>query len=290
MLIIESVIKKYGKVNALNNISYEQRSDSSIGIIGSNGAGKTTLCMAANGLTKIDHGDIILNNYSVVNQTKKVREMTNLYTEELKMYDELTVKECIFFYKELYKCTNIDDFIYALHINDFIHKKIRTLSTGMRKKVNLLISIMNRPEFLFLDEPFSGLDPKAKNEFVNLLKEIKNIYNTQLIISSHDLYELESSVENVIIMDKGGIIESGNIHNLVKDYFDDSVIKIHFRSKIDLHRLYEISNVENNIYEVSLKHKDVGKFFQLQSDDIQIVDISSQSYSLENLYERVAQK
>lgn len=293
MLEINNAVKCYGKTEVLHSISYKIEDNSSLGIIGSNGAGKTTLCMAANGLTKLTSGDIIINSFSVTKNPKEVKRITGLYTDKLLLYENITVKESLKYYMGLYKVSKVsyNEMIGLFEINKFENKKIRELSTGMKKKVCLSISIMNNPEVLFLDEPFSGLDPLAKEEFIDIVKELYKRSNIQVLISSHDLYELENIIDNVIIMDKGKIVESGNIRLLNSKYFKEQDIHIIYRTKsMQFLKKYNSKKINNDMYEAFFSINMLSSFFNDYEQDIQVFSIKNNICSLEKLYGKVTKK
>ena len=290
MLEIDNLVKCYGKTEVLHSISYKSDDNSPIGIIGSNGAGKTTLCMVINGLTTITSGDVIVNSHSLQKEPDMVKKITGIYNDKLLLYENMTVKECIKYYMELYyvRDTSYNKLVDFFNIYKFERKKIRELSTGMKKKVSLLISIMNKPEVLFLDEPFSGLDPSARVEFTNIIKELIQRPNMQIVISSHDLYELNNIVEQLIIMDKGYIIESGDTRHLINKYFDEHNIHITFKSKKSpFLSKYYCASLGDEHYETSISSNLLYEFMYDFGQDIQIININTKTYSLEDLYGKV---
>lgn len=190
MVKFSNVTKKYSDIRALDDISFEiNNNDKIIGIIGHNGAGKTTLFMIANGLAQPNSGDVIINNYSLSSERNKIQSITGLFTDKLHLYAILTVKECLMYFLQVHSQDkkSYNKYVDEFKLSSFENKRISELSTGMLKKVLLAISMVNNPQVLFLDEPFSGLDPEARLDFGQTIKDIKDKENVQVLISSHDL-------------------------------------------------------------------------------------------------------
>lgn len=221
MIEINQLTKQYGKNEkmALDHINYSTSQTGPLGIVGSNGAGKSTLFMIANGLAKPTSGCMRLFGKNI-SEDKSVIKRTGLFTDKLMLYPMLTVKETICYFMGIYGISKkeYENRIKMFHINEFENSKIDSLSTGMLKKVMLLISMLHMPEILFLDEPFSGLDMDAKNELYDAIQFLYKEKSIKIVISSHDLLETQSLIHDVIILEAGKIIEAGNYEELIKKY------------------------------------------------------------------------
>lgn len=224
------IYKKYGLSSnfALEDITISIPNNNITGIIGHNGAGKTSLFMIANGLSKPSNGNVIIDNYSLSSNRRKIQSVTGLFTEKLHLYPLLTVRECLNYFLGVYRIpqSRYQYFVSTFKLKDFENKKISILSTGMLKKVLLAVSIINNPSVLFLDEPFSGLDPEARNDFVHLIKEIHVNNNIQLLISSHELLELEALIDQLVVLKNGKVIVDDSLGNLMSKYFAQRMLKI----------------------------------------------------------------
>lgn len=218
--------KKNGKF-ALENINYASDDIQPLGIVGSNGAGKSTLFLIANGLAKPTSGDIFLYGKSIL-KDHRLNRTTGLFTDKLVLYPVLTVKDTICYFMGIYGIPKkeYDSRIQMFHIKEFEKCKIDELSTGMLKKVMLLISMLNNPKILFLDEPFSGLDFDSKNELSEAIMYLYQERKVKVIISSHDLFETQSIIQDVIFIEEGSIIESGKFDDLIQKYTKTKPLKV----------------------------------------------------------------
>ncbi len=242
MIKFLNVTKEYSDTRALDGISFEISNDKITGIIGHNGAGKTTLFMIANGLAKPSSGDVIINNYSLSRERKKIQSITGLFTDKLHLYGILTVKECLMYFLQIHgqDKKSYNKYVDEFKLSSFENKRISELSTGMLKKVLLAISMVNNPQVLFLDEPFSGLDPEARLDFGQIIKDIKDKKNVQVLISSHDLLELELIIDNLLILKKGKLLANSSLSDLMSLYFKEKkiIVEVFSLSENDIFNIW----------------------------------------------------
>jgi ABC-2 type transport system ATP-binding protein len=297
LILIEFIklTKRFGDIVALNDISFSVDSKEIIGVIGHNGAGKTSLFMIANGLSMPTIGDVQVNNFSLKKNIAKIRALTSLYTDKMHLYPQLTVKQIIKYFSDIYKSTNIDWLIDIMNINKYWNCRISALSTGNLKKVQLIISLLNKPQYLFLDEPFSGLDPDSKREFTNILQYITR-ENVQLFISSHQLLELELLINRLIILKDGILIEDSSLSKLMKHYFPTRFmnIEISLNNKQAINGLFkkatnynlDLSNIKENATNCVIELEQRKAIDLLSNPDIAslVLSISEKKPNLDDLY------
>ncbi len=205
MIKIENLSKKFGKLQALNNISIQCNKGECIALIGPNGCGKTTLIKTILGMVVPNSGNIYFNNNSIFNDVEYRKHIG--YMPQIGHYPEnMTIGQIIDMIKNIRKHNGEEDneLLEAYKLESFYHKKMRTLSGGTTQKVSATIAFMFNPDVLILDEPTAGLDPLA----AEILKEkiIKEKEKGKLIfITSHLLSELDDLVSNIIFMQDGNI-------------------------------------------------------------------------------------
>lgn len=303
MLEFLKVSKSYGKLKALDNISFELAKDNIAGLVGHNGAGKTTLFMIANGLLRPCSGDVIINNISLAANRKKIQTITALYTDKLQLYPTLTVKECLLYFLQVFGQGKkmYDELIELFKLSSFLNKKISELSTGMLKKAYLAVTLTNRPEILFLDEPFSGLDPEARNDLVQAIKEIKAQGKIQILISSHDLSELELVIDRLLVLQEGRLVANSTMNDLMTSYFGEKIliVDLHSNSKDEVDRLWlNLNNLNDakleqpkvlgkDLYRFKIKLEDYHFLTKALSEDIKVLSLSDYKPSLEDLYFKI---
>lgn len=230
--------KKQMKINkttekkkvAVNGLSFNAYPGEIYGLLGPNGAGKTTTLRCISTLIKPDEGDIIVNGYSVMNEERSVRKQIGFLTSELKLEEFFTPNYMFEFFAKLHDLSKEEsdkrkeELFDKFGIDQFREVKISDLSTGMRQKVKLVISIIHDPEIIIFDEPTNGLDILTAKIVTDFLIELKEKGKT-IIVSTH----IFSLVEKVC--DRVGIIIDGKL------IYDDSLDAVHQKSK-DVEQLF----------------------------------------------------
>jgi len=204
---------------ALDNVSFRVESRSLHGFVGPNGAGKTTTLKAICTLLEPQYGSVRVFGLDVVRQKDAVRRRIGFMPDHFSMYREMTVYEYLDFFGAAYGSTvaqrdrTIAD---VLALTDMERRKndlISGLSRGMQQRVSVARVLINDPDLLLLDEPASGLDPRARIELMEILRELQRM-NKTIFISSHILSELAELCDSVTIIDRGKVKYSGSIHEL----------------------------------------------------------------------------
>ncbi len=219
MIEIKNFTKKFGTLTAVDNLSLNIGSNQICGFIGPNGAGKSTTIRFLATLSKATEGDALVGGYSVTREPQKVRAIMGYMPEEFGVYDGMRVWEYIDFFgaafgvKSAERKKIIDD---VLELVDLGHKRddfAQSLSRGMKQRLCLAKSLVHNPQVLILDEPASGLDPRARIEIKALLKELKKMGKT-ILISSHILSELADFCDSMAIIERGRLLAFGNIKEI----------------------------------------------------------------------------
>ena len=205
MLKINSICKKYGKLEVLRDISLQFNSGNGIALLGPNGCGKTTLIKCILGMVIPDSGDILFNNKSILGDYEYRSEIGYMpqigrYPENMKVGQVLDTIQSIRNYSG-----RIDDTLYrAFRIDQLVNKNMGTLSGGTRQKISAIIAFMFNPSVLILDEPTAGLDPVSSAILKEMVKE--SIAQGKLVlVTSHLLAELDEIISSMIFMEEGNI-------------------------------------------------------------------------------------
>ena len=208
MLIVSNVKKNYGDFTAVKNLSFTIKPGEVFGLLGTNGAGKTTTFKMIMGLLEPTEGEITLDGKAITyDDVDKIGYMI----EERSLLPRLTVKELIIHYaslKSIDEPTIIERMKYWLerfNIPDYEEKKINTLSKGNQQKIQFITAIINNPQLLILDEPFSGLDPLNTLKFVEVIRDFQK-KGAMIIFSTHQIDHVESFCENLIVLEKGEVV------------------------------------------------------------------------------------
>lgn len=216
MIQIHQLSKKYkGAENySVRNLDLIVEDQEIFGLLGPNGAGKTTLISMLSFLLKPTSGSFTINNLSFKENKKELKQLIGIVPQEYALYPTLTAYENLFYFGSMYglKGNDLKDRIHThletLGLSRFADKKIDTFSGGMKRRINLIASILHNPKVLFLDEPTVGVDVQSKNVIIDHLKQL-NANGTTIIYTSHHLNEAEHFCTRVAIIDQGTIITKG---------------------------------------------------------------------------------
>jgi len=206
LLVASSVVKQYGKVKALDNVSFEAIEGEAIALWGPNGAGKTTLLKAILGLIDFG-GDVRISGSSVLREGKRVRSYIGYVPQEAVFYD-WRVQTTMEFYARLKKVdrTRIPVLLDRLGLAEHVHKSVSTLSGGLKQRLALAVALLADPLVLLLDEPTASLDAHARRDYLSLLASLRREGKT-IVFASHRLEELEALADRVLLLDQGRVVE-----------------------------------------------------------------------------------
>ncbi len=219
MLNIENLTKYYGTFRALNNVNLHINKGELFGFVGSNGAGKTTTMKICVGLLRADAGKIFIDGYEVGKNTKLLKQKVGYVPDFFGAYDNLTSIEYLTFFANAYGIygkeaeTLGEDLLALVNLSDKRNHEVDGLSRGMKQRLCLARALVHNPDLLFLDEPASGLDPKARYELKEILKSLSSMGKT-IVISSHILPELAEMCTSFGIIDRGVMRMTGTLRDI----------------------------------------------------------------------------
>ncbi len=223
ILEVKDLHKIYdNRTHAVKGISFSIFEGEIFGLIGPNGAGKTTTLRMIAGLLKPSKGEILLEGINVLSNPEKIKSQIGYLPEEAEVYPRLTGMEHIRFYAKLYGHDNVEDMVeYAVRISglgDKLGEKAGVYSKGMKRRLLLAIALMRKPKLAILDEPTSGLDVYASVKVRKLIKEYVKETGSAIILSSHNMLEVEYLCNRVAFIYNGRIITIGPPCELVEKY------------------------------------------------------------------------
>lgn len=223
ILSIKQLEKHYKDVKAVNGVSFDLKPGCCFGLLGPNGAGKTTTIEMMEGILKPTSGGIFFRGKPI---DRKYKTRIGIQFQQTALQESLTVRETLQFFQKLYKRRiPIGEIIEACSLQEYIDRDNRKLSGGQRQRLLLGIALINDPDIIFLDEPTTGLDPQARHNFWDLIREIKKRGKT-VILTTHYMDEAEQLCDEIAIMDKGHIIVQDTPENLLKEHFDGILIRL----------------------------------------------------------------
>ncbi len=259
MLKLSHVTKYYGDFLAVDDLSFEVKDGEIFGLLGVNGAGKTTTFRMITGLLDKTSGSITFNGKKI---DYSVTDKLGFLTEERSLLTKLTVLEQAKFYGGLKEMNDkdienrLDYLLEKLEITEYKNKKIKELSKGNSQKVQFIMSIINSPKLLILDEPFSGLDPINIELFKKLILELKS-EGTSIIFSSHRMEHVEYFCESLVILVHGKTVLKGNLKQIKEDYQKKNIMIEADASMDELKGIKGVEKVDKigNTFVVSISDK-----------------------------------
>ncbi len=221
MLQISNLYKSYGKFQAVNNLTLHIPKGDLFGFVGPNGAGKTTTIRMVCGLMLPNSGHIAINGIDALARQKEIKRQIGYVPDFFGVYDNLKVREYMDFYGSMYRMDSreiqriSDDLLDLVNLSDKKEAFVDTLSRGMKQRLCVARALIHNPALLVLDEPNSGLDPRARVEMKELLQNLRSMGKT-IVISSHILSELSEMCNSIGIMNHGSLVEAGRIEDVLE--------------------------------------------------------------------------
>lgn len=281
VLDVLNLCKSYGNHLVLDDISFSIRENEIVGFIGPNGAGKSTLMKCLCGLIHMDSGNVTICGHDIQSQREKALSHQASLIESPGLFFNMTGYENLEIFASLKNVSKdkLQQMADYTRIGDYLKKPVSSYSLGMKQRLALSIALLSSPQFLMLDEPMNGLDPSGVFELRKELRKMVDEYGMSLLISSHQLNEIEKIADRIIYIENGKIKEVEKQEQTIT--YQIRVNKIitdrRFRKLSDF--LYEFSIQNQNELSVYLR--------KLEREDVQLLDITNTSDDLENMYTRI---
>ena len=227
---VTNLVKSFDEQSVIKNISFKVKKNSIVGILGKNGAGKTTLLGMLLGLITPTKGDVYIFGKNLKFNKKEILSEVNFQSPYVDLPKKMTVEQNLTFYSRLYGVKNFNNVIETLandlKINDLLKKNYGSLSAGQKTKINLCKALLNKPKLLLLDEPTASLDPETSIFIRNYLIEYQKKNSSSILITSHNLNEVQAMCSNIILLKSGEIVSQGNINQILKNYNYKTLIEL----------------------------------------------------------------
>ena len=227
-LDIKSLSKSYGLIKALNDVSFSLAEGEYASLLGPNGAGKTTLFQILTGLFVSEKGNVLINDFDMRNNAINALAHIGVVFQQITLDMDLTVMENLKFHSNLHGI-NDKEFkkrviieLEQVNLSDRINDKVRSLSGGQKRRVELARSLLHKPKLLLLDEPTVGLDPQSRRDLLDYVIKLKKERKMAVLWATHLVDEAEKS-DTVIILNKGKIIKKDTPQNITKEYNKDTL-------------------------------------------------------------------
>ncbi len=224
---VEQLTKRYGKYLAVNNLSFKVRTGEVFALLGPNGAGKTTTVEIIETIRRPTSGKVRLLGMDVTKKKHDIVPCIGVLPQGFSSFDRITVRETMQYYSRLFGSRNvdIDDLIALVNLTDKAKEQYATLSGGLKQRLGIAIALVNDPKVVFLDEPTTGLDPRARREVWDVLLGLKTKGKT-VFLTTHYMEEAELLADTVAIISKGTTIAMGSPGQLIESNADYLVLTL----------------------------------------------------------------
>ncbi|MDH5229296.1 MAG: ABC transporter ATP-binding protein [Gammaproteobacteria bacterium] len=281
ILEVKDLVRHFGKLTAVNNVSFKIPRGVCFGLLGPNGAGKTTTVEIMEGIQAPSAGQVLYKNHPLDQQ---FRQEAGIQFQSTALQEFLTVQDTLNLFGNLYQKTiPQQELIELCSLGDFLDRYTHKLSGGQRQRVLLAIALINDPEIIFLDEPTTGLDPQARRNFWQLIELVKSRDKT-IVLTTHYMEEAETLCDIIAIMDKGKVISQGTPRDLLQAHFADTVIQL--PKDIDEQILHEMQlsfYVRNSHYDI--QSENIEHTIQtLLTHKIPLQQMQIRAWNLEDLF------
>lgn len=299
MIKVDNLVKRFGKFTAVDHLSFDIEQGEIFGFVGSNGAGKTTTMKIANGLMLPTSGTVYVDGIDVVKDPMGAKHRIGYMPDFFGVYDDLKTSEYMDFYCGVYKIPQkqrasvIEPLVHLVNLDHKMDAYVDDLSRGMKQRLCLARALIHNPDILILDEPASGLDPRARVEFREIVKTLNSMGKT-ILISSHILLELAEICTTIGIISHGKLVIKGTVSEIQKHLAHLNRIKMKTASDLDQAMLVlrEIDTVKdlqiaNGGVEFSFTGDDGDKAALLKrliQKEVQIFHFEETSGSLESIF------
>ena len=274
----------YRLVKAVQGIDMTIHEGEIVGFVGPNGAGKSTTIKMMTGVLEPSEGKILVNGrIPFKNRQRNAMEIGVVFGQRTQLWWDLPVIESFKVLKEIYRVDqktfdeNLETFHELVHIKELYPKQVRSLSLGQRMLCDIVASFLHNPKVIFLDEPTIGLDVSVKSKIRSLIKELNQTHKTTIILTTHDISDIEALCKRLIIIDKGSIIYDGDIQKANKLFGSYRTLKVQSSSLRDIspdHFTLQLTEAFPCKNEILIEWQSEGWLdITLNQDEVQLLDV-----------------
>lgn len=296
ILNVNSILKQFGNLNAVNNLSFNIQRGEIFALLGPNGAGKTTTVRMLMDIIKPDKGNIEYYLYDNGNPRIPFASELGYLPEERGLYQEIPIIKTLEFMGIIRGMDKIraqkssEEWLEKLELIERKNDKLSALSKGNQQKVQFISSILHSPLFAVLDEPFSGFDPINQEAFLNILKELRD-KGTTILLSAHQMHLVEKVADRVLLMNNGKEITSGTVDEIKNNYSmgEKIIIKVDGNPNLFLlqndEAVQKVESININEIRIHLKHnKSLSKLLYNAASNYNVISIKTEQLSLHDIF------
>jgi ABC-2 type transport system ATP-binding protein len=230
-LRVEALSKRYGEIEAVADVSFEVSKGEIFGLLGVNGAGKSTLISILATERRPSSGDALVLGHSVRDERQAVRQLIGVAPQELALYPMLTAAENLRFFGRIYGIGgkelsgHVEQLLQFVGLQERGDDRVVTYSVGMKRRLNLAVALVHRPKLILLDEPTAGVDPRSREEILQLVRRLRDDGNA-ILYTTHYMDEAEAVCNRLCILNRGKVVAVGTFDTLVRKLGFSEVIEL----------------------------------------------------------------
>ncbi|WP_346929068.1 ABC transporter ATP-binding protein [Clostridium sp.] len=296
---VKNISKRFNDKLVLDNISYEVKEGEIFGFIGPNGAGKSTLINIMTSLLTPDNGTIEICGYDILTEPIKAKECMGYVPQELALMEDLNAYDNLEFFGALYGLKGkllkerIAEALKVTGLEETRKQKVKKFSGGMKRRLNIAVSILHHPKVLILDEPTVGVDPQSRNHIFSFIKNICKEWGTTVIYTSHYMEEIEELCKRVFIIDLGKEVSYGDREEIKASVFSNNKVIIETQeiSGETIMKLKDVEGIDkvsdkDNVLTLTIdsKFKLASVLSLLEKEKVNIKKISYEEAKLEDVF------
>ncbi len=293
--------RKYNYVHAVKDISFNIEQGEIVGYIGPNGAGKSTTIKILSGILTADTGAASIDGMIPwANRTKYVKNIGVVFGQRSQLWWDIPAEDTFDLLCEMYKLDKQEyqktkeELVEKLNLKEIIKMPVRQLSLGQRMRCEIAASLLHKPKILFLDEPTIGLDAVSKKVVRDFIKKINQEQNVTVILTTHDMSDIEALAKRIILIGKGSVLYDGSLTKLKRKYDTESFVTISTKSKLpNLKKKGIISKAkvpDGYKFVIDTKVIDISSFLNYLSDKINIDDVEIDKQNVDDIIIKLYQE
>jgi ABC-2 type transport system ATP-binding protein len=236
-IVVDKIVKRYGNFEAVKGIDFSVDEGEIFGLLGPNGAGKSTLIRMMTTLIPVTSGSAVVGGYDVTRDPDAVRRMIGVIPQALTSDPDLTLEENLSIYAKLYSVPraerqkNINEVLEAVDLTQWRDAQTKTLSGGMRRRLEIARGLVHNPQIFFLDEPTTGLDPVSRIAVWEMLNNLKKTRNLTMLLTTHYMEEADRLCDRIAIVDHGKLVALGTPVELKQSVPGSNVVEVQFANE-----------------------------------------------------------
>jgi ABC-2 type transport system ATP-binding protein len=248
-IVVEDLVKTYGKLRAVDGVSFSVAAGEVFSLLGPNGAGKTTTTEIIEGLREPDAGRVEVLGFDVRRDRQQIKQRIGLQLQTTALFQKLTVREIVALFGSFFAHSLPPDEVIALvNLEEKRSTRSKELSGGQRQRLAVAIALVNDPEIVFLDEPTTGLDPQARRRMWEVIENLRSRGKT-VFLTTHYMEEAERLCDRVAVMDQGKLIALGSPRALISRHFEHTALEFPTIAALDQAELLRLPAVESATVE-----------------------------------------